>query len=146
MDTSGTPLKAVSQIPQLAIKINDEEASVLMNRPIHHLSDAVATARQMMQHTGQCVVITLGEKGAVFVNQHGAWHAIPPDVTIKSGVGSGDSFLAGLLVALACGETSSTALSWATAAGTANALSIGGGSFTRLEFDNMLRQIQILTL
>ena len=146
VDTSGAPLEAVWQVPQLAIKINDEEASALTKHPIHNLTDAVAVARSIIEYTRQCVVITLGEKGAVLVNRQEAWHALPHNVTIKSGVGRGDSFLAGLLVALSCGEPLSTALAQATAAGTANALSIGGGSFTRLEFEKLLGQIQIARL
>jgi 1-phosphofructokinase family hexose kinase len=146
VDTSGVPLEAVSQIPGLAIKINDEEAAALMKHPIHTLTDAVAVARQMNAYTGQGVVITLGKKGAVFVNGDEVWHASPPNVTIKSGVGSGDSFLAGLLAGLSRGESAPMALAQATAAGTANAMSIGGGSFTRTEFEDLLKQVQIVKL
>jgi 1-phosphofructokinase family hexose kinase len=146
VDTSGAPLQAVWRIPQLAIKINDEEAAALMNRPIRDLTDSAVVARSMVEQTGQCVVITMGAKGAVLVNQDEAWHAVPPQVTIKSGVGSGDSFLAGLLVALSCGQSYGTALAQATAAGTANALSIGAGRFTKLEFDHILKQVQVAQL
>lgn len=146
VDSSGAPLQAISRVSKVAIKINDEEAAALMNQPINTVADAVATARSMIEHTGQHVVITLGKRGAVFVTPHEAWHAIPPDVTIKSGVGSGDSFLAGLLTGLSCGDAPSSALAQAAAAGTANALSIGGGSFTKAEFDDILKQIQVVAL
>lgn len=146
VDTSGAPLEAISRVPGVAIKINDEEASALMKHPIHDISDAVDTARQLIEQTGQSVVLTLGKKGAVFVNDREAWHAVPPNVTIQSGVGSGDSFLAGLLAAFSSGEPASIALAHATAAGTANALSIGGGSFTKSEFEHILEQVQITQL
>ena len=143
VDTSGAPLTAVARVRGTAIKINNEEAAVLAGQPVHSVEDAVAAARKINPVTGGCVLITIGAWGAVLTDGRETWHAMPPTVTIKSGVGSGDSFLAGLLAALVRGNSLSSALAQATAAGTANALSIGGGLFTRAEFDSILNQVQI---
>lgn len=143
VDTSGAPLTAVARVPGVAIKVNDEEAAVLAGHPVRGVEDAFAAARKICAVTGCCVLITMGANGAALTDGRETWHAVPPPVTIKSGVGSGDSFLAGLLAALARGESRSSALAQATAAGTANALSIGGGSFTRAEFDDILNQVQV---
>jgi 1-phosphofructokinase family hexose kinase len=146
VDTSGAPLQAVPRMPGVAIKVNDEEAGALTGAAIRNVADAVAAAQVVCVATGQCVLITMGGQGAILTDGRDAWHAVPPPVAIKSGVGSGDSFLAGLLAALARGESYSMALAQATAAGTANALSIGGGSFTRAEFETILRETQITLL
>jgi 1-phosphofructokinase family hexose kinase len=148
VDTSGTPLTAIARVKGVRIKINDDEAAALVNAPILSPSDALTAARQLHGQTDACVVITLGAQGAVMVDDGGneAWHAIIPSVTIKSGVGGGDSFLSGLLVALVNDAALSTALGHGAAAGTANALSIGGGRFTRLEFEEILRQILVVPL
>jgi 1-phosphofructokinase family hexose kinase len=146
VDASGLPLAAVCGVSGVNIKINDDEAAALVGVPVHNPSDAVAAAHRIRQQTGGCVVITLGAGGAVLVDGVEAWRAIIPLMDIKSGVGSGDSFLAGLLSALADRQSYSTALAHGGAAGTANALSIGGGRFTRLEFEDVLRQVQTVRL
>lgn len=146
VDTSGAPLTAVARVPGVAIKVNDEEAAVLAGQPVRGIEDAVAAARQICAVTGCSVLITMGAQGAALTDGREGWHAVPPAVTIKSGVGSGDSFLAGMLASLARGESLPSALAQATAAGTANALSIGGGSFTRAEFDGILKDTVVTPL
>lgn len=143
VDTSGAALKTASSVRGVALKVNAEEAAALTSRPIESVSDAVSVARAIYAVTLQTVVVTMGERGAILVNGVQAWHAAPPPLAVKSAVGSGDSFLAGLLLALANGESSGPALAQATAAGAANALSVGGGSFTRTEFESILSQIQV---
>jgi len=146
VDTSGAPLTAICRVPGVAVKVNDEEAAVLTGHEVRSIEDAVAAADSVCAITGCRVLITLGVRGAVLTDGREGWHALPPPVTIKSGVGSGDSFLAGLLTALARGESSASALAQATAAGTANALSIGGGSFTRTEFESILKETRVTAL
>jgi 1-phosphofructokinase family hexose kinase len=146
IDTSGAPLSAICRIPGVAVKVNDEEAAVLIGQPVNNIEDAVAAARSVCAVTGRSMLITMGGRGAVFTDGREGWHAVPPAVTIKSGVGSGDSFLAGLLAALSRGESQAAALAYATAAGTANALSIGGGSFTRAEFESILGETRVTPL
>jgi 1-phosphofructokinase family hexose kinase len=144
VDTSGAPLQAIVRIPGIEIKINDDEAAVLVGKPVRGVDEAVSAAHEICAFTGRSVLITMGAQGAVLTDGHQTWHAMPPTVTVKSGVGSGDSFLAGLLAALNRGEGLPPALAQATAAGTANALSIGGGSFTREEFDDILGQVRLI--
>jgi fructose-1-phosphate kinase PfkB-like protein len=64
-------------------------------------------------------------------------------VRVVSTTGSGDSFLGGLVSALNNGKDWPEALRDAVAAGTANALSAGGGQFTVKEFKDIQEQIQI---
>lgn len=146
VDTSGAALKTAASVRGVALKVNEDEATSLTWRPIDSISDAVSVAREIYTDTVQTVVITMGERGAILVDGGKAWHAVPPPVAVKSAVGSGDSFLAGLVLALANGESFGQALAQATAAGAANALSVGGGSFTRSEFDGVLGQIRLTSL
>ncbi|HSB00520.1 MAG TPA: PfkB family carbohydrate kinase [Anaerolineales bacterium] len=64
-------------------------------------------------------------------------------VRVVSTAGSGDSFLGGLVNALDRGSDWPAALCDAVAAGTANALSAGGGQFTLQEFNGIRGQIQV---
>lgn len=129
VDTSGAALKAASRLDGIRLKVNDDEAAELVGHALSDIAD-VAQAARTLAATSRVVVITLGKRGAVFSDGDGAWLAQPPDVEIQSAVGSGDSFLAGLLVALDEGKAPAEALRVASAAGTANALSVGAGHFT----------------
>lgn len=145
-DTSGAALEALSLVRGVAIKVNDEEAAALTGKGIRNVADAVSAARTIYNATDRCVLITIGAQGAVFADGHESWHAVPPSIPVKSGFGSGDSFLGGLLTGLVRGEPVPAALAQATAAGTANALSVGGGTFTRAEFEDVLRETRVARL
>jgi fructose-1-phosphate kinase PfkB-like protein len=71
--------------------------------------------------------------------------AVCPAITRAriSTVGSGNSFLGGLVRALESTKDASEALGDAVAAGTANALSEGGGQFTLPEFKEIQRQVKV---
>ncbi|MBL8131850.1 MAG: hexose kinase [Anaerolineae bacterium] len=134
VDTSGAALMTASKVRGVNLKVNDEEASALTGAPITSPETAAATASHLAAASGAFAVITLGKDGAILVAGGRAWLAKPPHIAVKSAVGSGDSFLAGLLVALGAGETPQTALRMAAAAGAANAQSYGGGQFTLESF------------
>lgn len=138
VDSSGLGLAVASDMPGVGLKINDEEASSLMKKPVTTVSEVAAAAMLRSQWRGAPVVITMGSRGAVYSDGKTLWHAIPPTIEAKSAVGSGDSFLAGLLVGLETGETPDQALRRAVAAGAANALSIGGGQFALDDFTAIL--------
>jgi fructose-1-phosphate kinase PfkB-like protein len=69
---------------------------------------------------------------------------VPPQVKAISSVASGDSFLAGLLVGMM--QSPEQALRCAVAAGTANALSYGGGQFAMEDYNRILEQVEIRDL
>jgi tagatose 6-phosphate kinase len=74
-------------------------------------------------------VITLGDQGAVAVNEQHAWHIKAPRVQALCPVGSGDAVMGGLIAALNRGEPLSIAVQYGVALGTANVLKLGSGCF-----------------
>ena len=138
VDMTEPVLAAAAAAGPEAIKINAEEAGAFLGRSVPP-ADAPAAARAIGQRTGvPLVVITLGAHGAVLSAEGRLWRAVPPQVRAVSAIGSGDAFLAGLLMALQDGLAMDAALARAVAAGTANALCFGGGevspeSLARLE-------------
>ncbi len=124
VDTRGTALKqAIAAHPQL-VKINVHEAQELLDGDIEGIAQAGAVAleiRTRIGGEGHACVITLGEKGMVLADPGGeVWHGA---VAVRGAypVGSGDSFLAGLLTALAAGESWPSAAALALGAAAANA-------------------------
>jgi 6-phosphofructokinase 2 len=71
------------------------------------------------------VALTLGEDGALLVTAGGAWRAEPMRIEVVSTVGAGDSFLGGMVAALAEGKRLDQAFRMGVAAGCAAVMSPG---------------------
>ncbi len=142
LDASGSALVHALEARPTGIKINDDEAGMLLGQRLAYLDDVHAAARTIRRRGITFVVITLGARGAVLHSPQGEYHLRPPLVQAVSAAGSGDAFLAGLLVAHMRGLPDPTALAWAVAAGAANTLMPGGGLFARADFDELLAELQ----
>jgi 1-phosphofructokinase len=125
VDTSGRALAAVLGAGPLLVKPNAEEAAELLGRPILTDEDAVEAGRELRARGAENVVVSQGEGGAVAVGPGGCWKAVPPRVVARSTVGSGDSMVAGLAVALAEGRALEDGLRLGTACGAATAAVAG---------------------
>ncbi len=146
VDTSGAPLHAALPIKGITIKINGDEAGEILDKTVDTPELAVAAALEFRERGTGNVVITLGKDGAVMVDADHHWWAKPPVITVKDPIGSGDSFLAGLVSAIASGHTSDVALKRAVAAGAANATTVGGGDFPIETFNQILAETSLQAL
>jgi 1-phosphofructokinase family hexose kinase len=124
VDTRGRALvRAIDARPEL-VKINAHEAAELLGGAIADVAQAGAAALELRSRIGgegHACVITLGEQGMVLADPGGdLWHGA---VAVRGAypVGSGDSFLAGLLTALSAGESWPSAAALALGAAAANA-------------------------
>ncbi len=124
-----TLLQAISAGPRL-VKINVYEAGELLGQSIAGAGPALGAAgeiRSRIGAEGHAVVVTLGEAGMVMIDPEGlAWRG-RLDGRGRYPVGSGDAFLAGLLVGLEHGKTWPRAACVALGAATANAELPGAG-------------------
>jgi len=125
VDADGEALRLGVEARPSLIKPNLAEAERLLGRALPDLPAVVAGARELVARGVSTVVISLGARGAVCVQGERAWLAIPPRVERRSTVGSGDSLVAGLAVALACGRDIVEGLRQGTAAGAATATAPG---------------------
>ncbi len=143
VDMTGAALTAAATARPAAIKINAEEASGFLGRPVN-AADAPAAARALGERSGATLAaITLGAAGAVLAVPDGVWRAAIAPVRAVSTVGSGDAFLAGLLMGVADGLDPAAALARAVAAGTANALAFGGGEVTPETLARLAGQVEV---
>jgi 1-phosphofructokinase family hexose kinase len=143
VDTSGSALVAALTVPGLCIKVNGDEISEPLGFQVKDVRSAKRALSMLGERGMTACVITLGAAGALLATKEGRWHAKGPHVRVVSTVGSGDSFLGGLLSAMDAGKDWPEALRDAVAAGTANALSAGGGQFALQEFQDIRKQVQI---
>ncbi len=103
LDTSREALYEGLQAGPTIVKPNVDELRQLTGQA---LSDDLAleqAARQLLDRGIQLVVISMGERGALFVDSATTLLAIPPRVMVKSTVGAGDAMVAGLLAGHARG-------------------------------------------
>ncbi|MGB8984341.1 MAG: 1-phosphofructokinase family hexose kinase [Anaerolineales bacterium] len=143
VDTSSRALDVALTVPGVCIKVNGDEIGQSLG---FEVKDVVSARRALVMLGERGVtagVITLGSAGALLATNEGRWHAQGPRVRVISTVGSGDSFLGGLVSALDGGKYWPEVLRDAIAAGTANALSAGGGQFAFEEFAHIREQVQV---
>ncbi len=143
VDTSGAALNAVLDCPGVCVKVNGHEIGASLGFAVDDLTSARRALTILSERGPRACVVTLGAAGALLAAAEGRWYAQAPRVPVVSSVGSGDSFLAGLVTALDGGRDWAQALRDAVTAGSANALSAGGGRFTLQEFESVREQIQI---
>lgn len=147
VDTSGKWLQAAAGLPGVSIKINDEELAQLVDHEAADPGQIANSAVEIWQKSQAPVVVTMGSKGAIFVqNADNRWWAQSPPIEVFNAVGSGDSFLAGLLNAIENGADAPEALRHAVAAGSANAMSKGGAHFSEDDFQTILAGTTIQSL
>jgi 1-phosphofructokinase len=84
-------------------------------------------ARQLHGRGIEHVVISQGADGVNWFSPAGAWHAVPPKVSVASTVGAGDSLLAGVLHGLLSGLPAVEGLRQATAIAAMAVSQIGFG-------------------
>ncbi len=126
------------------MKVNAREAAAAVGMTGTDEAVAVAAARAMRARTAGAVLVTRGPDGAVVIDDAGgAWRVGAPPERGRYPVGSGDSLLAGLLVALGSGHSLPEAARRGGAVAAANALVPGQGEFDPADADRMLPAITL---
>ena len=143
VDTSGPALShAINARPSL-IKPNQDELGEYLGRPLKDLGDILSEARQLVGRGIDTIIVSLGSRGALFVNQEQALLSTPPRIEPVSTVGAGDamigSFAAGLLTGLSFVDSARLA----TAVSAAVVTLAGPGLDTLATAEQFKNQVQI---
>ena len=125
----------------MMIKPNIDEAKRLCNRELTTIDDVANAAMECVQKGAEIVVVSMGKHGAVAATKDEVWQAIPPKIKAISTVGSGDSMIAGISIALASGKSLSEALALGSASGAATALSSGVEMGKKEDVDRLLPDV-----
>lgn len=128
IDTHGAALATlVPRVRPELLKINRAEAAEMLGGD----GDSLELAQRLHDLTGGTVVVTDGQGGSSGTDGSGSWRVAPVADPGAFPVGSGDSFLAGLLVGLGARAEGplDRALALAAATGAANARSAGAADF-----------------
>lgn len=146
LDADGPAMReGVDAGPDL-IKPNVAEAERLLQRRLPNDAAVVQAARELVERGVGVVVISMGARGAICASGRRVWRVRPPVVERRSTVGSGDSMVAGLAVALARGDDLVAALKLGAAAGAATAASTGTGLGRAEAVEAILPKVEIEAL
>ena len=126
LDTSGPALNVALEEGVTLIKPNLGELGEFVGQPLAREQDRIAACRRLVaEKRTEAVALTLGDDGALLVTADGAWRSAPLRVEVVSAVGAGDSFLGGMVSALAEGERLEHAFRVGVAAGSAAVMTPG---------------------
>lgn len=119
VDTSGEPLQEAVRNPVLGLEIlrmDGEEAESLSGHPLATRKDTADFAQSLVRKgVARKVVMARGAEGNVLATAERRIFARAPEVKVNSVIGAGDSFVAGLVLAMARGQSDDEALMMAAA-------------------------------
>lgn len=144
IDTSGPALAAALDEGVTLIKPNLVELMEFVGAPLECDADRIAACHKLAADgRAEIVALTLGEQGALLVTAHRAWRALPLAIETVSTVGAGDSFLGGMVSALAGGKALEDAFQMAVAAASAAVLTPGTGLCQPQDVKRLLPEVKI---
>jgi 6-phosphofructokinase 2 len=144
VDSSGPALAAALAEGVTLVKPNFVELRDYLGVKIDADAEQIAACRRLVRDKrAEMVALTLGEGGALLVTQSQAWRAPPLDIEAVSTVGAGDSFLGGMVAALAAGKSLEEAFRVAVAAASAAVLTPGTGLCQPQDVKRLLAKVEI---
>ncbi len=119
VDTSGSALRALQRRVYL-VKPSIRELREWVDRPLETRAEQAAAARDIVeQGVSEVVVVSLGSDGALVVTADICEYVPSVDVAVISGVGAGDSMVAGIVYSLVHNRSLVEAVQFGVAAGAA---------------------------
>ena len=115
LDSSNAALTAGLKVKPWLVKPNHRELEAWVGHPLNSLEEIIAAARQLKAEGIENVIISMGAKGSLWVNNEGVLKAEPACENVVSTVGAGDSMVAGLIYGFEKGLSKAETLAFATA-------------------------------
>lgn len=97
LDVSGQELKKLIKYKPLIIKPNLLEFQYLADTDTTDIKKLFAQAKKVAEITENRVLLSIGDKGAIFVEKNIGYYVEAPEVKVIHTVGAGDALLAGYM-------------------------------------------------
>lgn len=147
IDSSGPALKCALSEGVTLIKPNLVELADLVDAPLANDEARLAACRRLIaEGRVEIVALTLGEEGSLLVTADQAFRAEPMAIEPVSTVGAGDSFVGGMIAALASGSPLPQAFRVAVASASAAVLSPGTELCREEDVQRLLPEVKISKL
>jgi 6-phosphofructokinase 2 len=146
LDTTGVALKHALGQGITLIKPSLGELENLVGRTIRDRREQEAAALALVREgAAQFVVLSLGAEGAILAQDKGVLSLPAPNVVVRSSVGAGDSFTAGMILGLSRGDAPEDAFARGIAAGAAAVMNYGTAHLLATDVETLYRQIVLPT-
>lgn len=142
IDTTGQALNEALVHRPLLVKPNHHELAELFGVKISTREDIITYGRKLLEAGAQHVLVSMAGEGALFISEHGVWHASAPAGTVKNSVGAGDSMIAGFIGTFTLTGDPLEAFGMGVASGSATAFS---DDLADLEYIERLRPMIVIT-
>ncbi|MFZ7944361.1 1-phosphofructokinase [Neobacillus sp. 19] len=144
VDAEGELLKKVLPYKPFLIKPNHHELGHLFDTALTSVEDVIPYGKKLITLGAQNIIVSLADKGAVFINENKVLIAAVPKGKVKNSVGAGDSMVAGFLAAIERKKNIEEAFRYSVASGSATAFSLG--LCTKENVEALLAQVTIKEL
>lgn len=146
LDTSGPALAAALDEGVYLVKPSLRELRELVGQPLETQTQWLEAARDLVScGKTHIVVLSMGQDGAWLVTSSESCFAPALPVQVVSAIGAGDSFVGGMVWALARGLTVRAAFRYGVAAASAAVLSIGTGLCSRADVMRLHDQVTLVS-
>ena len=147
LDSSNAALTAGLTAHPWLVKPNRRELEVWAGRSLHTIEEVIEAAEQLRSHGIEHVIISMGEKGSVWLNSEGVLQAQPPRCeNVVSTVGAGDSMVAGLIYGFSQGWSKKKTLSFASATSALAVSQSNVGISNKQALEQILAQVKLTNL
>ena len=144
LDTDDQALKYGVEARPFMIKPNEYEMQRLCGRRLRSLEDYVLSARHWVRQGIGLVVVSLGDKGALFADARQVFHAEPPrGIEAHSKVGAGDSLIGGVLLGLTRKMELKEAARWGIAAASSAVMREAPRLCRKSDIPGLIRKVKI---
>jgi 1-phosphofructokinase len=141
VDAEGDLLKNVLPFHPFLIKPNHHELGELFETTISSSMEVIPFGKKLIEMGAKNVIVSLADKGAIFINKDMSLFADVPKGVVRNSVGAGDSMVAGFLAAYEKTANLKEAFRYSVASGSATAFSLG--LCTQGKIEELLPQVQI---
>jgi tagatose 6-phosphate kinase len=143
LDAQGPPLIAALPKKPGLVKPNRSELASTVGRKLPDDTAVRQAMRELGERGAQRIIVTAGKDPALAFDGRSFWRIVAPRIKAVNPIGSGDAFTAGLVWRLVRGDDLGEACRWASAVGTANALTLMAGEIHRAEVDRLAREVVV---
>lgn len=126
LDTRGNLLKE-NLSSNFLIKPNIIELEEMFGKELKTTKDIIRECNYFLEQNVENIIVSMGGKGALFINKKGAWSAKSPKGVLINSVGAGDSMVAGFIAGIETGKSPEDSFKLGVASGSATAYSYGLG-------------------
>lgn len=139
LDTSGAALASTLGQGISLLKPSLSELETIVGREVRSLPDQMAEAKRLAEEgAAEMIALTLGAAGAIVATKDNILRLPAIEVSERTGIGAGDSFLAGLVFGLAERRTLNEALRLGLACGASAVQGIGTAQVRRASVEALL--------